>query len=152
MTDSPTRICPWCSTPIPSGAAACPKCGAAVEGADVGQIPGVTVSNSKAPLRPGEGLVPDGVDPHAWFAAGRNSAPVDEEAFRPPSEAVRLEMRKIELETQLANAGGSVMNPTGDEARNVGQPSQEAIDALKAGLLNETAPAAETNPEQHPAE
>jgi hypothetical protein len=124
MTDSSTRICPWCSTPIPSGAAACPKCGAAVEGATVLEIPGVTVPDPKASLSFDEGLVP--------------AAPVDEAAVQPPSEAVRLEMRKMELEAEIANAGGVVMNPTGDEAIVVGRPSEEAIEALKAGLLDDT--------------
>ena len=124
MTDSSTRICPWCSTPIPAGAAACPKCGAAVEGATVLEIPGVTVPDPKASLSFDEGLVP--------------AAPVDEAAVQPPSEAVRLEMRKMELEAEIANAGGVVMNPTGDEAIVVGRPSEEAIEALKAGLLDDT--------------
>lgn len=124
MTDSSTRICPWCSTPIPSGAAACPKCGAAVEGATVLEIPGVTVPDPKASLSFDEGLVP--------------AAPVDEAAVQPPSEAVRLEMRKMELEAEIANAGGVVLNPTGDEAIVVGRPSEEAIEALKAGLLDDT--------------
>jgi hypothetical protein len=124
MTDSSTRICPWCSTPIPAGAAACPKCGAAVEGATVLEIPGVTVPDPKASLSFDEGLVP--------------AAPVDEAAVQPPSEAVRLEMRKMELEAEIANAGGVVMNPTGEEAIVVGRPSEEAIEALKAGLLDDT--------------
>ena len=124
MTDSSTHICPWCSTPIPSGAAACPKCGAAVEGATVLEMSGVTVPDSRASLSFDEGLVP--------------AAPVDEAAVQPPSEAVRLEMRKMELEAEIANAGGSVMNPTGDETIVVGRPSEEAIEALKAGLLDDT--------------
>ena len=66
------------------------------------------------------------------------AAPVDEAAVQPPSEAVRLEMRKMELEAEIANAGGVVLNPTGDEAIVVGRPSEEAIEALKAGLLDDT--------------
>lgn len=138
MTDSSTHICPWCSTPIPSGAAACPKCGAAVEGATVLEMSGVTVPDSRASLSFDEGLVP--------------AAPVDEAAVQPPSEAVRLEMRKMELEAEIANAGGAVMNPTGNEAILVGQPSREAIEALKAGLLDETAPTTETDPTENSAQ
>jgi hypothetical protein len=124
MTDISTRICPWCSTPIPAGAAACPKCGAAVEGAAMLDIPGVTVPDSKTSLAYDEELV---------------TGVADEDAIQPPTDAVRLEIRKMELEAQIANAGGTVMNPTGDEAIEVGAPSQEAIEALKAGLLDETA-------------
>ena len=133
MTDSSTSICPWCSTSIPAGAAACPKCGAAVEGATVPEIPGVTVADPKASFDRDEGLIP------VYLKA-------DESALEPPSEAVRLEMRKMELEAEIANAGGAVMNPTGDEAISVGRPSDEAIEALKAGLLDETVLADEVDP------
>ena len=133
MTDSSTRICPWCSTSIPAGVAACPKCGAAVEGATVLDIPGVTVADPKATFDRDEGLIP------AYLKA-------DESALEPPSEAVRLEMRKMELEAEIANAGGAVMNPTGDESISVGRPSDEAIEALEAGLLDETALSDEVDP------
>jgi hypothetical protein len=132
MIDSSTRICPWCSTAIPAGAAACPKCGAAVEGAAVPEIPAVTVRDPMASLVADEGLLPN--------------APIAEEAIRPPTDAVRLEMRKMELEAEIANAGGSVMNPTGDEAMVVGPPSREAIEALKAGLIDDPAPADTADP------
>ncbi|HEX7543308.1 MAG TPA: zinc-ribbon domain-containing protein [Candidatus Limnocylindrales bacterium] len=131
MTETSTRICPWCSTPIPAEAAACPKCGAAVEGVTAREIPGVTVPDPGASLFADEGLIP--------------AAPITEEAILPPSEAVRLEMRKMQLEAEIANAGGAVLNPTGDQAILVGGPSQEAIEALKAGLLEQTAPDAETD-------
>jgi hypothetical protein len=61
-------------------------------------------------------------------------------------------MRKMQLEAELANAGGTVLNPTGDEALVVGRPSQEAIEALKAGLLDQTATAAETDPNEPSAQ
>lgn len=138
MTDTSTRICPWCSTPIPAGATACPKCGAAVEGVTAPEIPGVTVRDPGASLFADEGLIP--------------AAPISEEAILPPSEAVRLEMRKMQLEAEIANAGGIVLNPTGDEAIIVGRPSQEAIEALEAGLLDETAPTAETYPKEPSAQ
>ena len=139
------RICPWCSTPIPSSAGACPKCGALVEGAIAKDIPGLTVVDPKATLGvPDEGLVPDIVDPKALLRAGYD-APVNPEAILPPSEAVRLEMRKMELEAQIENAGTSVMNPSGDESIDVGAPSKEAIEAYDAGLLDKTGPAGETD-------
>ena|ERR1035437_413386 len=137
MTDSSTRICPWCSTPILAGAAACSKCGAAVEGAAVLDIPSVTVPDPRASLSFDEGLV---------------TGSADADAIQPPSEAVRLEMRKMELEAEIANAGGSVMNPNGDEAILVGRPSQEAIEALKAGLLDDTLPASEPDPSESSAQ
>ncbi len=144
--DETTQICPWCSTPIPPGAGACPKCGALVEGATAAEIPGVTVVDTKATLGvPGEGIVPDAVDVRAMYRAGRDDTAVDIEAIRPPSDEVRLEMRRIELESQIVNAGTTVMNPTGDEALEVGEPSDEAITAMVAGQLDETGPAGETD-------
>jgi len=71
--------------------------------------------------------------------------PVNPEAILPPSEAVRLEMRKMQLEAQIENAGTELMNPSGDESIDAGAPSEEALDALKAGLLDPVGPAGETD-------
>ena len=140
------RICPWCSTPIPSTADACPKCGAIVEGAIAKDIPGLTVVDPKAVLGvPDEGVIPDVVDPKALLRTGVYEQPVSPEALLPPSEAVRLEMRKMELEAQIENAGTELMNPSGDESIDAPAPSDEAIAALQAGLLDETGPAGETD-------
>jgi len=144
--DVTNRNCPWCSTPIPSTADACPKCGALVEGAIAKDLPGITVVDPTAKLGvPDEGLVPDIVDPKALLKIGVYEAPINEEALLPPSEAVRLEMRKMELEAQIENAGTVVMNPTGDEAIEVNAPSIEAIEAYEAGLLDKEGPAGETD-------
>jgi hypothetical protein len=129
--DETNRICPWCSTPIPASQSACPKCGAAVEGATVADLPGVTVVDPKA-LDPG-------------YVPSVLSTPTDHDPFQPPSEEVRREMRKLELEAQIERAGTELMNPTGDESIPVGPPSIEAIAAYKAGLLDKTGPAGETD-------
>ena len=133
--DETRQICPWCSTPVTPGAATCAKCGAVVEGAIAPEIPGVTVVDGKAALGSGEGMLPDDMDPVSWLRAGGDEGPVNHEAILPPSDAVRYEMRRLELEAQLANAGGSVMSAAGDEPQEVGKPSQEALEALKAGLI-----------------
>lgn len=139
------RICPWCSTPIPSSATACPTCHALVEGAVAEEIPGLTVVDPKATAAPGQGLAADPAEAKDWLRAGNADPPVNLEAILPPSDAVRKEMRKIELETEIENAGSVVMNPTGDESRDAGAPSIEAIEAYEAGLLDETGPAGETD-------
>ena len=143
--DETSHICPWCSTSIPGGVAACPKCGAVVEGATAPEIPGVTVIDTKATLGPDEGRVPDFIDPKAWLRAGAGELPLNPEAILPPSEAVRLEMRKIELEAQIENAGRSVMGVNGDAAREVGMPSKEALEAFDEGWLDPNGPAGETD-------
>ncbi len=143
--DQPSRICPWCSTPIPASALACPKCGALVEGAVAPEIVGVTAVDTKAALEHDEGRVPDSIDPKAWLRAGADDPVINPEAILPPSEAVRLEMRKIALETQIENAGRSVMGATGDVAIDVGEPSAEALEAYEADFLDTLGPAGETD-------
>jgi hypothetical protein len=146
MDETTSRICPWCSTAIPSGAGACPNCGALVEGAVVPEIPGLTVVDPGAKLGvPDEGRIPDALDPKAWLQGDLSGTPATDAAFQPPSEEVRLEMRKIELETEIINAGTQVMNPTGDESIEVGAPSTEALEALEAGVLDPVGPAGETD-------
>jgi hypothetical protein len=130
-----TKSCPWCSTAIPAGAAACPKCGAAVEGKAGPSIPGVTEVDSTARLVDEEGHVPDAVDPVSWLSAG-HSGPVDHEAVAQPSADVQAEMRRMELEAEIANAGGMLMSATDDESDDAPLPSEEAIAALEAGLID----------------
>ena len=132
--DTTNRSCPWCSASIPAGAAACPQCHAPVEGQAPASIPGVTEVDRTAPREPPEGLVPDTVDPAAWFQAGKDEDLVDREAVAPPSDAVRAEMRRMELEAEIANAGGTVYG-VDDEVRVVGMPSEEAVEAMEAGII-----------------
>ena len=143
--DETSRTCPWCSTSIPAGVAACPKCGATVEGAIAPEIPGATAVDAKATLGGDDGSLPDAIDPTAWLRARRDDRVANEKAILPPSEAVRLEMRKMELEAEIENAGGSVMSGSGDVSRDVGRPSPEALAAYDAGLLDATGPAGETD-------
>jgi hypothetical protein len=133
------RICPWCSTQIPSTADACPKCGALVEGAIAKDIPGVTAADARAVLGlPDEGRIPDDLDPKAWLMAGHEKGnPYEDKALDPPSQAVREEMRKMQLEAEILNAGTEVMNPTGDESIDANAPSELAIEAHQAGLLDD---------------
>jgi hypothetical protein len=151
--DDTNRICPWCSTPIPATEKNCPKCGAAVEGATIQEIPGLTVVDAKAPDPgndpTGTDLGPDAVSGAVFDAAAAKAlqeTPAEERAaVEPPTEAVRIEMRKMELEAEIENAGTSVMNPAGDESIPAGPPSLEAIEAYEAGLLDKTGPAGETD-------
>ena len=113
--DATSHICPWCSISIPAGAATCPKCGAVVEGAIAPEIPDLPVLDPKAALGPDEGKIPDDVDRPSQFHAGRDDLVTNMEAILPPSEAVRREMRKMQLE------------------------------AFEAGLLDSTGPAGETD-------
>lgn len=109
-------------------------------------IPEITDVDAKGRLGvPDEGLFPDRIDPFALSRAGRDDVARDEDAFEPPSEAVRFEMRKMELEAEIENAGGAVMGAADGLARPVGPPSREALEAAQAGLLDPVGPAGETN-------
>jgi len=105
----------------------------------------VTVVDPATALGPDEDLIPDDLDPKAWLLADHDATPADDAALNPPSGAVRAEMRKMELEAEIVNAGTLVMNPTGNESIEVGAPSREALDALDAGLLDPVGPAGEKN-------
>jgi hypothetical protein len=154
--DETNRICPWCSTPIPATETTCPKCGAAVEGAIVAEVPGLTTVDMKAPLDGSDDPIRTelGHDPWAGAELGTAGEPgavepltaeAEREAVAPPSAPVRHEMRKIELEAEIENAGTDLINPTGDETIVAGPPSIEAIEAYEAGMLDETGPAGETD-------
>lgn len=140
--DETIRPCPWCSALTPVDAKVCPRCGAALESGAAADIPGVTSVDPSATLGPPPAAIPN---PIAWLRAGDEAVPGSDEAFQPPSEAVRLEMRRMELEAQIENAGTELVNPTGDESLDAGAPSPEAIVARESGLLDQTGPAGETD-------
>jgi hypothetical protein len=136
--DETIRNCHWCSSPIPSGGTTCPKCGAVAEGA-AGEIPGLTAVDPSAPRADPPDMVPN---PIGWLRAGH--APTgSSSAYQVPSDDVLREMRKMELEAEILNAGTSRMDPFGDEAIDAGAPSDAAIAALEHGLLDATGPAGE---------
>jgi hypothetical protein len=165
--DEPNRTCPWCSTPIPATVKACPKCGAIVEGSIAADIPGLTVVDPKASPDRADDPIRSNLGHDVWSDAAFDATPGSEagtgivaetaadtaaeaaaearEAVEPPTEAVRKEMRKIEFEAEIENAGTELMNPTGDESIDAGPPSIEAIEAYEAGLLDATGPAGETD-------
>jgi hypothetical protein len=137
--DETTRTCHWCSSPIAPGATVCPKCGAAAEGTVPGDIPGLTTIDPRAP----RGTLPDAVpNPIEWLRAG-HQADANSGAYHAPSEEVRREMRKMELEAEILNAGTSLIDAVSGEALDAGAPSEEAIEALENGMLDQTGPAGE---------
>jgi hypothetical protein len=138
--DESTRTCPWCSTPIEPDTHVCPRCAAQLSGPVAADIPGLTSIDPEARNRP----APEpGAGPLAWLNGSRPPQFAHKEAFEAPSDAVRHEMRKMELEAQLLNAGTEVLNPVGDSSLEVGAPSDEAIVAYESGLLDEKGPAGE---------
>ena len=90
-----TTPCPWCSAAVPTDAARCPSCGAALRDAAEGEVAGVTAIDphavSKAArLRPGRLA--------GWLGAERTSESPDLSGkVEPPSDEVRREMLRLEL-------------------------------------------------------
>ena len=124
MTESSTQICSWCSSPLSAGMTACPRCGAKLEGWEGATVP----------------------EPNLSASAGS-----DRGAIEPPSDAVRLEMRKMQFAAEIENAGGAVMSAEDDIARPVGPPSDEALEAFAAGILDPVGPAGETDLQERAA-
>ncbi len=104
----PERACPWCSTALPAGDAACPNCGATLDApaADDVPIPGLTEvppslreyaraasrGKKRASLLKmifGNTPIPAAIDA---------PAPSDAEALRPPSPELRAEMARLDAE------------------------------------------------------
>jgi hypothetical protein len=138
--DETARTCHWCSSPIPTGGATCPKCGAAAEGT-AGEIPGLTTIDPRAP----RGALPEMVpNPIGWLRAGL--APTGSSAaYQVPSDDVLREMRKMELEAEILNAETSRPDPFGELVVDAGAPSDGAIAAPERGGLDATGPAGEKN-------
>lgn len=111
------RSCPWCSTSIPGGATTCPQCGATVEEP-------TEPEQDTADLAEPAG----GPDSAVWLSAQAELA-----AVLPPDDRVRAEMLKMQLEAELANAGGALIGPDG--AHLAAMPSREAIEALQSGAI-----------------
>ena len=101
-----TRPCPWCATPVPVAAARCPSCGAALveQPSSGGDIPGITQLDAFGAR--GEAL-------HAEIEHEPDAA----ESVALPSEAVRREMARLELEAlqvALAAAAAAQATPIAD--------------------------------------
>lgn len=112
------RSCPWCSSTVPAAAHHCPSCGAALPDTSARaeeDIPGVTqvdpVLGMRRQLPRPNRLVGwladvDPVPPPTTDLAPRAATPgggpalegSDATSIAPPSDAVRREMRRLELE------------------------------------------------------
>jgi hypothetical protein len=151
--------CPWCSSALPDGAERCPSCGAALRESQPSaepDIPGVTQVDPglrvRRPLSRPNRLVGwladvdtepastiDLAAPSGGGAASDLGAP-DAASVEPPSDDVRREIRRLELEALKAELEQRVA-----DAR---------VAALDAGQLTPSAPPAEppASPEASPPE
>lgn len=125
--------CPWCSASVPAAAATCPSCGAALQDSATGDVAGVTQLDPGAVLRTKRGK-PRGIA--AWLTGEREDEATPEGKVEPPSDAVRQEMRRLELaaiEAELAartaaaaanrQLGIDADGPPADPAADTDQPA-----------------------------
>ncbi|HJP89395.1 MAG TPA: hypothetical protein VJ850_10210 [Candidatus Limnocylindrales bacterium] len=89
-----SATCPWCSATVPVAATTCPSCGAALRDSADGDIAGVTQLDPTAMLRT-KRVKPRGIA--AWLVGEREQEVDSGGKVEPPSDAVRQEMRRLEL-------------------------------------------------------
>lgn len=97
-------ICPWCSASLALDAAVCPSCGAILTADDGPDLPGVTavdahaLRNEKAPASRNRLL--------SWISGEYPEdvpSAADAHAIAPPDPDVQREIRRLELEAEVAN-------------------------------------------------
>jgi len=96
--------CPWCSAESPPGTETCPSCGAALVATAENSVPGVTAIDAEAVLRGRSQTKSRGG--LLGFLSGETGDTVDTpsaaelSSLAPPSNNVRIEMMRLELEAE----------------------------------------------------
>jgi hypothetical protein len=117
--------CPWCSAPLAStDLATCPSCGAQLNAAAEGDVPGVTTIDVAA-LAYKAGSPPKRSRLLSWIS-GDDAVPPDTSgassaAVEPPSLAVRREILRLELEAEGINLPHDAEPSGADEAAAVAE-------------------------------
>jgi hypothetical protein len=135
----PESRCPWCSAALKNNPANCPSCGAVLHEDPGAEIPGVTQLDPAAgavarPAPRSRGLL-------GWLSGEYEPAEGAGEraSVSPPSEAVRAEMARLEMEAIQAEIDAAAAKEAADQAAGVLAPEPEA------GSENVPAPPSETN-------
>jgi hypothetical protein len=90
--------CPWCSSPVSGDPVACPSCGATLREEAPAEIPGVTQIDPAATTVTRPAAQPRGLI--GWLSGDYEPTDTADEraSVGPPSEAVRQEMLRLEME------------------------------------------------------
>jgi hypothetical protein len=142
-------VCPWCSTSVTPETATCPTCGAVLIGDEDTVLPGVTAVDDKV-LR-GETKPQPRSRLLSWISGDYDEAEAskaDPAAIAPPDPAVQLEIRRLELEAEVASLQAEVearrieavvdeLDDTGNEAD--AEQMVEAVVAADAAVEAEVA-------------
>ena len=140
--------CPWCSTSVTLETESCPSCGAVLIGDEDSVLPGVTAVDDK--VRRGETRPQERSRLVSWISgeyAEETPTVVDPQAIAPPDPEVQREIRRLELEAEIANLTAEVQARRVEAVVQVideGDPAaaEAAVAALEAA---EAADAAATN-------
>jgi len=161
--------CPWCSAAVPKDAERCPSCGAVLRDADASvdnSIPGVTQVDPDLRMRrqiqrPNR-LVGwlAGVDTEPTSTADlvvRSNAPdgaalagADAASVAPPDDAVRREIRRLELEALMAELEGRAADARVAAIDAGKAPIEPPADAPPDPMPSATPPPTETPPTETP--
>jgi hypothetical protein len=99
-----TATCPWCSAAIAEDATVCPSCGASLISDGDPDVPGVTTIAAK-PIVTGKATSQPRSRLLAWISGEYPTdtpSKAEVQAIAPPDHEVRREMRRLELEAEVA--------------------------------------------------
>jgi hypothetical protein len=104
---TPLLHCPWCSASLKPDATTCPSCGANLTDDEKSDVPGVTAIDPSAVGIARPPAIPQGRNRLlSWINGDPDEEALTEadvKALAPPDVAVRAEIRRLELEAEVAN-------------------------------------------------
>jgi hypothetical protein len=149
--DRPTSstACPWCSTSVTPETESCPSCGAVLIGDEDSVLPGVTAVDDK--VRRGETRTQERSRLLSWISGEYSeeaAAVADSQAIAPPDPEVQREIRRLQLEAEIANLTAEVQARRVEAVADVideGDPAlaEAAVAALEAAEAQDAVVAAE---------
>jgi hypothetical protein len=102
-------VCPWCSTSVTPETETCPTCGAVLKGDEEPVLPGITAVDEKV-VR-GETRPQDRNRLLSWISgeyADESTTAAEAQAIAPPDPEVLREIRRLEIEAEIANLTAEV--------------------------------------------
>src|SRR5258708_23820893 len=123
----PTQVshCPWCSSEVAGDPASCPSCGAALREETNADIPGVTqldpAATTARPTPRSRGIL-------GWLSGEYEGAEGAGEraSVEPPSQAVRAEMARLEMEAIQAQLDAAAAEQAAEAGTPTGPPEEPA--------------------------
>jgi hypothetical protein len=143
----PITRCQWCSAELPApDPECCPSCGAKLASAagTEPQLPGVTTVDPEAILKAGSEAARPGSRILSFLtgdvSSSRTDGPVDSAPFAPPSDEVRREMFRLQIEAERGDIGAETV------ALKADAPAQDGIHVSEPGASEPAAPAGDADP------